>query len=207
MTRALWVSIVVVILACGGCTGGEEEPPEPMRVIAYGHSWPLGYRVDRSYPERVAAQLDMPLVNWAHSGDLSAATAARAQLHPPRRRDTVLVQTGLNDARGYGMAGLAIYEESLKGILLTVTRAETVVLVIDQLVPGWQGGAPYNLGSPEVMSAYAQVTATVASDFDNVTVLLPELDPASDFQADGVHPDEAGHRALASAVLKALARR
>ena len=193
--------LLVAVLATAGTLLSPSPPAvasdSPSRLVSYGHSWPSGLGVDRPYPTRVADRRQLSLSNRAYPGDLSAATLARVRLRPPRRSDVVTVQTGINDANAYGLLGLEVYEKNLRAILGVTLRARLVVLVLDHPALRPSDLPPYNHGTAEVLQAY-RVTARKVGAALGAIVVAPVLDEPVEWQADGMHPNGAGHRAIAA---------
>jgi hypothetical protein len=115
----------------------------------------------------------------------------------------VVLETGLNDARGYRMRGLALFREHLAAALDAMSRAELVVLVLEQRIPRWDSYSPFDRGRPRVSAAYRHAQRLVAASRPNVVTVLADLEPA-DYLPDGVHPARSGHVALAGAVARAV---
>lgn len=203
-TFATTLLATVVLTTMGGMASAQARPVDTGGdVISYGHSWPAGYGVPEGYPQMVAEALQRPYVDRAVGGDLVAGTSARAQLQPPHAGDVVILETGLNDARAYGMAGVDAFRDFFTGTLYAMRDAQRVVIVLDQSIPRWHAYAPYSHGSTSVIRAYNRVIRDVARSYPNVQVVRARLHPAG-FQPDGVHPNRRGHLRLAHRVERAL---
>jgi len=168
------------------------------RLVSYGHSWPAGLGVERPYPARVADRRDLSISNRAYPGDLSADTLARVRLRPPRRSDIVTVQTGINDANAYGLAGLERYKKNVRAILTVTKQARLVVLVLDQRALRPSDYPPYNHGTAEVLRTYRMAARELAAAV-GATVVAPVLDEMVEWQVDGMHPSGPGHKVIAEA--------
>ena len=204
MIGVRWLAIGVLAALLVGAAPAKAADAQP-RLVSYGHSWPSGLGVQLPYPDRVADRRDLSLSNRAQPGDLSADTLSRVRLRPPRRIDIVTVQTGVNDANLYGLAGLASYQRNLRAILRETQRAALVVLVLDQ--HAWQPSdiPPYDHGTPAVIHAYRLVAREVA-EAAGAIVVAPVLGVVTEWQADGMHPSGAGHRVIAAAIAAAIKR-
>jgi lysophospholipase L1-like esterase len=205
MTRArvvLPIGLVWALLLVGSPAQAVDAPA---RLVSYGHSWPAGLGVHLPYPARVAERRDLPMANRAYAGDLSGDTLARVRLQPPRRSDIVTVQTGLNDANAFGLAGLEVYRLNLWAILEETRRARLVVLVLDQHALRPPDHPPYDHGTAEVLQAYRLAAREIAAAV-GATVAAPILVDPVEWQDDGMHPNGAGHRAIAAAVAQKIRR-
>jgi lysophospholipase L1-like esterase len=206
ISRTVTVTAVAGALAFTGTVAAAQAMPAGPSgsLVAYGHSWPAGYGVAEGYPQMVAEDLHRRYVDHTRNGDLTAGTAARAQLQPPHPGDVVILETGLNDARAYGRRGVAAYRDFLYGTLLALRPAQRVILVLDEKVPAWHEYRPYNHGSPAVVRAYDDAARNAGASFPNVLIIGPQLRAHHDFQRDGVHPNPSGHRTLARDVEQVL---
>lgn len=185
------------------------------RVLTFGHSYVAGLgasKASKAWPSIVAARTCRPLVNKARSGDLSAETEnqllmAASTLLPS---DVVVIETGINDVRLFGPDAdlLHRYGQHLTEMVSFVRAMETgsrvpVVLVADPGIAdaAWAKYPPYDKGSQETADAYAQKLESIAAEFTNVTVVDVRSEwSEAHIAVDGVHPNDAGHALVASAV-------
>lgn len=220
--RLAALPLLLLIFGCGGPesnrvspAGGADEAAvpgggeaEPRRVVMFvGTSLTDGYGLDRedAYPALVQAKIDSAGLGWevvnaGVSGEKSASALQRVRgwlLRQPF--DVLVVETGANDMlQGSDLDSL---RANLQGIVDTVRAARPearVVLVGMRAAP--------NLGRPYVErfdALYPELARE--NDLPFVPFLLEGVagDTALNL-ADGIHPDEAGHRRLAATIWETL---
>jgi lysophospholipase L1-like esterase len=183
------------------------------RLTAYGHSWVDGDGASdrgRTMAALVADGLGLTLDNRAVGGSGSTATAEVVVARPPSGSRVVLVMTGLNDVRllGDDPAALAGYAAAMGTILATVRRAvpEALVVVVEQPhLVDYSWHAPHDRGSDALVDALDATLRDVAAEHPGVLLVpVPAWDAATMLAADTVHPNDAGHAYLASAVVEAV---
>ena len=175
--------------------------PAPARaarvLVALGDSLTagLGVAADEAYPARLEARLrregfDYRVVNAGVSGDTAAAGLRRLDWVLRAAPEVVIVALGANDGlRGQDPRAT---RESLERIVARLRRAGARVLLAGMRVPPNYG--------PEFARAFARVFPEVARR--QTVPLMPFLlegvaaDPRLN-QADGIHPNAAGHQAIA----------
>lgn len=183
-------------------------------LCGYGHSWVFGTgasRRDRGLAALAAPALGLAEDNRAESGSLSADTARLVAASPPPPARVFLLMTGLNDARRYGDSPAArrAYADALEVLLRAFrrTRPAAAVLAVEQpAIADYAGYAPFDRASDAVLDAYNAALRQVAARCGAVPVVAVEgwaVDTM--IAADGVHPNDAGHRHLARAVVLAAA--
>ena len=178
-----------------------------MPLVAYGHSWVAGdgsSRPDRCFVEVLARRLGMPAINLGVGGSSSPHTANCVMSQGVPAADLCVVMTGLNDARlaGTGSEALDAYRQAVEVIVSRCAASGARVLVVEQPpLVDYSQHAPHDRGSTEAIDLYnrvlrrllpAEMLVTVA-DWDAATMLAP----------DTVHPNDAGHAAIARAVAAA----
>ena len=175
--------------------------PAPARaarvLVALGDSLTagLGVAADEAYPARLETRLrregfDYRVVNAGVSGDTAAAGLRRLDWVLRAAPEVVIVALGANDGlRGQDPRAT---RESLERIVARLRRAGARVLLAGMRVPPNYG--------PEFARAFARVFPEVARR--QTVPLMPFLlegvaaDPRLN-QADGIHPNAAGHQAIA----------
>ena len=217
-TRLAGVLMVIAGLLGSGCAGKAAPAPAtptPVArpdgaavVLAYGHSYIAGVPGQPPpWPTVLAAQLGMPLVSVAHGGDLASQCAARmaASADHSADRDVVVWECDLNDARRYGTDArhLARFREAFVAALSRM-RSGRVIVVEDPPIKAWGLYAPFNHGSVAALDAYNAVIERAAPPEVRVVKILG-WDPTTMLATDGVHPNEAGKRAIAATVAAAAA--
>ena len=175
--------------------------PAPARaarvLVALGDSLTagLGVAADEAYPARLETRLrregfDYRVVNAGVSGDTAAAGLRRLDWVLRAAPEVVIVALGANDGlRGQDPRAT---RDSLERIVARLRRAGARVLLAGMRVPPNYG--------PEFARAFARVFPEVARR--QTVPLMPFLlegvaaDPRLN-QADGIHPNAAGHQAIA----------
>lgn len=183
------------------------------RLVTFGHSWVAGRYPDRrvrSWPERVARARGLRLRNHGR-GSFEAPDVLRAvQRYVPRREDTVVVETLLNDVRRFGTdpAGLARFKDALEGVLEHVGGpvGPTVILLLDPPIRAWSAHVPMDRGSTDALCEYGDLTRSLCLGRPRTVVAdaAAGWDITRDICDDGVHPSAAGTDHLARVVLAAL---
>lgn len=197
-----------------GTTMRPPTAPQHAALTAYGHSWVGG--AGASAPttrlvDRTARALGLRVDNRGVSGTASPDTADLIRREPPPPSAAFLIMTGLNDARLHGRTarGTEQYREALTQILAAITTtapAAAVVLVEQPRLLDYSGYAPHDQGSDDAVDRYNAVLSEVASRFDAaVTARVADWEPGSMLDDDAVHPNDAGHAAVALAATAALA--
>jgi len=188
--------------------------PAPARaarvLVALGDSLTagLGVAADEAYPARLETRLrregfDYRVVNAGVSGDTAAAGLRRLDWVLRAAPEVVIVALGANDGlRGQDPRAT---RESLERIVARLRGAGARVLLAGMRVPPNYG--------PEFSRAFAGVFPEVARR--HAVALMPFLldgvaaDPRLN-QADGIHPNAAGHQVIADRLwpyLRPLLRR
>lgn len=172
-------------------------PAEPGRLIVIGDSITVGVGASdptHAWPALVAQQTGRTLVNVAISG----SRAAEQPIPDVGPGDLVVWLVGYNDMR----AGtpLAAYRETVAAGVARLQAQGAVVIVASGLrMPDYQRhGAQWGHGSDAAARAYAEAVSDLALfvDLGALTLTMP----------DGAHPDDAGHAAIAQAVLAPTVR-
>lgn len=184
-------------------------------LVAYGHSWAFGTgasRGDLGFVARAAGGLGLRPDNRGESGSLSTETARLVAISPPPAAALFVLMTGLNDGRRYGPSptARAAYADAVALVLGACHRAgpaATVLALAQPYLADYSGYPPFDRGSDAVVEAYNAILRVAASrsPFARV-VTLEGWQVDTMVAADGVHPNDAGHRHLAQAVVGAVPR-
>jgi acyl-CoA thioesterase-1 len=194
----------------GGSAPADAESssvPNRKTVMFLGTSLTDGYGVERedAYPARIqemadSAGLEWDVVNAGLSGEKSAAALDRVRRWLIRQPfDVLVVETGANDMlQG---ADVKTMGENVQAIIDTVraARPDARIILVGMLA------AP-NLG-PDYVAAFNATFPELARR--NHLTFIPFLlegvaaQPALNL-ADGIHPNEEGHRVVAAHVWKTL---
>jgi len=169
-------------------------------VVFLGDSLTAGYGLseEEAYPALLVQRLrtggrPVRIVNAGISGDTTAGGLARIDWLLSQSPEVVVVELGAND----GLRGLSLEEtrENLEGIIRRCLRAEAKVLLMGMKIPPSYG--------EEYSGGFAALFGDLAKTHE--IALMPFLlegvaaDPRFN-QADGIHPNAAGHRRLAASV-------
>lgn len=217
MRRKLIVVSILALTACGDVDS--ETPPDPprptapdtpegrahddtaraRRVLFVGTSLTAGYGVgdDLAWPARIgelidSAGLDYDVVNAGISGETSAGGLRRIDWSLQQPADVLVLELGAND----GLRGLPV--DQLRSNLDSImTRARRRYPAIAIVLAGME--APPNLGSAYT-TEFRRVFPELARRHNAALIpfLLDSVAARPEFnQADGVHPNEEGHRRMA----------
>jgi acyl-CoA thioesterase I len=176
-------------------------PADPVRIVALGDSLTSGHRLPRAeaYPAVLEAALkdegvSAVVINHGISGDTSSGGLRRLSAALNDHPDILIVALGVND----GLRGLPITQlrRNLETIIETAqARGVTVVLCAMEALPlhGWQ----YTIDFHNLYTALAEKYKLSLVPFMLMGVLgTPEL-----MSPDGIHPNAAGARVIASTIL------
>jgi acyl-CoA thioesterase-1 len=172
-------------------TAGKPTPPplDPgRRTVAFlgdsitsGHGLPLSV----TFPQRLGAALDVPVVNAGISGDRTAGGLARLEpdvlVHRP---GLVVVELGVNDA--FGRLPTAETLGNLRRIVRRI-REDGAGVVLIHISPGPLAPDAYRQGYRDIAQ---EEGARLVEDF------LSGVAPS--YTTDGLHPNEEGHARLAA---------
>jgi acyl-CoA thioesterase-1 len=215
------LAIACAVLAVGACRPAETASRQPAAVVEspsaaatrespvvlfLGTSLTAGYGLpaDEAFPALVqqridAAGLDFRVVNAGVSGDTSAGGLRRIDWLLRAPVAVLVLELGANDMlRGQSVE---VLERNLREI---VARARAVHPAVRLLVAGMRA-AP-NLGARYVRRFEAVYASLAERENGALVPFLLEgvaVDPAFN-QADGIHPNAAGHRRIADTVWQAL---
>jgi acyl-CoA thioesterase I len=169
-------------------------------VVALGDSLTAGLGVapDEAWPALVDARLKREgypyrVINAGVSGDTTAAGLRRVDWVLRSRPEVAVVALGANDGlRGLGTEAM---ESNLLAIVERLRAGGARVLVAGMKVPS-NYGEPYSRAFREVYPDVARRTGSALMPFllDGVAA-APRLN-----LPDGIHPNAAGHRAIAERV-------
>jgi acyl-CoA thioesterase-1 len=173
-------------------------------IVALGDSLTAGLGVarDEAYPALLEARLRRAgfayrVVNAGVSGDTAAGGLRRLDWVLRSRPEVVIVALGANDGlRGQPVAAL---RDNLTAIVTRLRGSGTRVLLVGMRLPP-NYGEVYAGDFAEAFRAVARGTSVVFLPF-----LLAGVagDPSLN-QADGIHPNAAGHRIVAEHIWPSL---
>ncbi|HEY6359990.1 MAG TPA: arylesterase [Vicinamibacterales bacterium] len=177
------------------------QPAASIRIVALGDSLTSGHRLPRAqaYPAVLEAALKdegVPavVVNHGVSGDTTAGGVRRLTTALADRPDVLIVALGVND----GLRGVSVAQvhKNLETIIETArARGVTVLLCAMEALPlhGWQ----YTVDFHNMYTALAAKHNVSLVPF----ILMGVLGNPDLMSSDGLHPNAAGARVMASTVL------
>ncbi|HEY5845153.1 MAG TPA: GDSL-type esterase/lipase family protein, partial [Microlunatus sp.] len=133
-------------------------------------------------------------------------TARLVMSSPPPPAGVFVLMTGLNDVRLNGPDAVEreSYADALGTIFAAFRRASpgALVLAVEQpYVSDYVGYEPFHRGSDGVLDAYNATLRQVASQHSVRVGRIEGWNVEGMVSVDGVHPNDAGHRQLAQAVV------
>ena len=176
----------------------------PIRIVALGDSLTSGHRLPRAeaYPALLEAALkeegvSAVVVNRGVSGDTTSGGVRRLPAALDDRPDVLVVALGVNDGlRGVPVAQVRRNLETI--IEAAQARGVTVLLCAMEALPvyGWQ----YTVDFHNMYTALADRYKVPLVPF----LLMGVLGDPDLMSPDGLHPNAAGARAMASNILSYL---
>ena len=197
---------MAAIAGCSSASGNPARPPGPV-VVAYGHSYISGVPGQPPpWPTLLASTLGLPLVDLGHGGAIGSRCLSRMEGTSVRATDSDVVvwECDLNDVRRYGLdpGHLESFRQAFVSVVARL-RHGRIVVVEDPPITAWGLYPPFNHGSVAAMDRYDSVIEGAAPASVHVVKVLG-WDPATMLARDGVHPNDAGKRAIASTVAAAV---
>ncbi len=205
--RTVQMLMLVATLAvpAGTSTAGTQQvgvpAAAPVRIVALGDSLTSGHRLPRSeaYPARLEDALEEDgvsavVVNHGVSGDTSSGGLRRLPAALDDRPDILIVALGVND----GLRGVPVAQvgRNLETIIETAqAHGITVVLCAMEALPlyGWQ----YTVDFHNLYTVLADKYKLTLVPF----LLMGVLGNQELMSPDGIHPNAAGARVIASTIL------
>lgn len=187
----------------------EEAAPAAKKktIIFFGDSLSAGYGLDEptlAFPGLIQSKLDSmkmeyQVVNAGVSGETSSGGVGRIEWILSQPVDVFVLELGAND----GLRGIPVEttEKNLQTIMDSVRARNPAVRIV---LAGMQ--VPPNMGA-KYANAFKAIFPSLAEK--NKVTLIPFLlegvggEPALN-QADGIHPNEEGHRKVADVVWNSL---
>ena len=177
---------------------------ETKTLIIIGDSITAGAGVSRAeaYPARVQRKITCEGLEWSIvtdgvNGSVSASAAARVKAALVNKPNLIVLALGAND--GLRRVPLATVEENLGRALALATGAGVKTLLLGLKVPD---------GYSPVFAAEVEALFTRLAQRFGVFLLPSMLEGVANVaalnQADGVHPNAAGHAVIADHVFAAL---
>ena len=194
-----------VLLLAAALGFAAEAGRKPLKILILGDSLTEGYGVEKedAFPALLDAGLEAwrpgccEVVNGGSSGSTSASGVRRLQWYAKAKPDLVLLALGSND----GLRGVKPAETRKnveEAIRFCRERRWDVVLAGLKVPPNY---------GPEYGAAFARIYPDLAAAYK--APLMPFLlagvaGEAAFNQADGIHPNEKGHRVIADSLLAFL---
>lgn len=174
------------------------------KLIFLGDSLTEGYGVaqGRAFPQLIQQKFKTLNSGWTinasgSSGSTSASTLSRLKWIAKDHPDVVFILMGSND----GLRGLKI-EETEKNLAeaLKWARQEKIKVILGQLHVPPNYGKDYSKKFADIFPRLAKKYNVVLAPF-----LLDQVAGVSELnQADGIHPNEKGHKIIADTIYKFL---
>lgn len=201
---ALACAALIAVAACkkdpGGSGGGHDFGlNDPGLVAAIGDSITAGYGGVRPWPEYLAEIAGKSVLNFGRPYDASAAGAAKVgDVLADHRPGYLAVLYGTNDVLG----GVPLHR-AVENLRATVRAALAVrsVPVLGLVTPLRGPEAARDAGVRELN---ALLRAMAAEEGVAVVDLYSLFSPRPEYTRDGVHPTDAGSRAIAQAFAAAI---
>jgi acyl-CoA thioesterase-1 len=187
----------------------EEAAPAVKKktIIFFGDSLSAGYGLDEptlAFPGLIQRKLDSLkmdylVVNAGVSGETSSGGVGRIEWILNQPVDVFILELGAND----GLRGIPV-ETTAKNLQTIMDSVKSKNPSVKIILAGMQ--VPPNMGA-KYANAFKAIFPTLAEK--NKVALIPFLlegvggEPALN-QADGIHPNEEGHRKVAEVVWKSL---
>lgn len=175
------------------------------KVLCLGDSLTEGYGVlpEEAYPALLEKHLhanghkNVEVINAGIAGSTTASAWSRLNWQLRAKPKILILALGAND----GLRGLSleeVHDNLERAIVLAQERGVTVLLAGMQLPPNY--GPDY---TKKFMSVYAELAQKHRVAL--IPFLLDGVAGEKEFnQADGIHPNAAGHRIIAETVLRHL---
>ncbi len=176
----------------------------PKKIIVLGDSLTEGYGVAQTaaFPALLQNKILADKLNWiltasGSSGSTSAAGLSRIKWIAKNKPDIVLLLLGSND----GLRGLKT-SETEKNLNATVewAKSQNIQIILGQLY------MPPNYGK-KYTDDFAKIYSSVAkkNKISLIGFLLEQIAGKPEFNlADGIHPNEKGHKIIADNMYKEL---
>lgn len=172
------------------------------RILFLGDSITAGLGVEKeaAYPAVVGRMLkqqgiaDVTAINAGISGSTTASGVSRLKWHLKTNPHVLMLALGANDGlRGLSLENMA---ENLDNTIALALENNLCVILAGMEIPPNYG--------PEYTAQFRQVFRDLAEKhgIPLIPFLLDQVGGEADMnQADGVHPNKAGHRQIAATVL------
>ena len=187
----------------------EEAAPAAKKktIIFFGDSLSAGYGLDEptlAFPGLIqrkldSMKLDYQVVNAGVSGETSAGGVGRIEWILSQPVDVFVLELGAND----GLRGIPV-ETTIKNLQTIIDSVKAKNPSVKIVLAGMQ--VPPNMGA-KYANAFKAIFPSLAEK--NKAALIPFLlegvggEPTLN-QADGIHPNEEGHRKVEEVVWKSL---
>lgn len=201
-----YIFVILLLMVLAAPVTHAQDHSQPQRVLFFGDSITAGHGVDdaRAFPALVRAKIDslgwnFTVRNGGLSGETSAGGLRRVDWMLQKPVDVFVLELGGNDG--------------LRGIDLATTR-QNLQQIIDKVKEKYPGAAiilagmqvPPNLGTQytrEFRSMYPELAE--ANDITLIPFLMEGVGGNDALmQADGIHPNAAGHARIADMVWDTL---
>ncbi|MGH1429433.1 MAG: SGNH/GDSL hydrolase family protein [Arenicella sp.] len=187
-TAFLVTLLTSVIAACGGGGTSSSSSTNVSKVLAVGDSIGNGYGGVSAWPDLVRARTGYNVVNYSQGGRHAAYSVSTVRFAIDREQPShLIIMLGTNDSNRGSVSGAT----SAMQQIVEYARARNVVPIVGT-VP------PRNSKSRQISANYRAIGAPIA-DIEAAFGSGSGL-----FQADGVHPNNAGQDVIANTFISAL---
>lgn len=168
-------------------------------ILILGDSITEGYGIakEQSYPSLLQKKLkekNVKIINSGISGSTTASAYSRIKWVLKRRLDVVMIALGGND----GLRGTkpSATKANLEKAIKLAQKNNVKVILAGMMLP-------YNYGE-DYRTEFSKVFSTLAKKYklDYIPFLLKDVGGKKELNlADGIHPNEEGHKVISSTVL------
>lgn len=186
--RLILLTIVVFISACGGSGSSSGSGSHEKLILVLGDSIGAGREADIAFPDLVQNQTGIPVVNASVPGTSAEEEVFKApaliEQHNPRY---IIALLGTNDA--LGAAGQKNGAIGAMQLLADICKENGIICIIGTLPPITLS-SDLNRIINEINTGYRQIEGVRLAD-NNAVMNGGHIGP------DGIHPNNAGQRAIA----------
>jgi lysophospholipase L1-like esterase len=197
------------VTGIAGLDGAIAPSPPQRRWLAYGDSITEGWGASapgRTWLATAARRLDLEAVNFGYAGS-GRGELVVAEAMAAAAADVITVAFGTNC---WGMIAFSeeLLEATVRAFVASVRAGHprTPIVAVSPIVRPDAETTPNRLGATlaRLRAAYERAVLGLGAADAGITLVPGREIVAADQLADGIHPDDAGHAALADAVATAV---
>ncbi len=190
---SITVLLLFVLCVCCGCDSNPRiaSLSEPSVVVAFGNSltFGTGANKDESYPSILSDMIGCRVINAGVPGEVTSSGLGRLRsVLQEEKADLVILCHGGNDILRKQSGNIT--KQNLDAMISMVRNAGADVILIGVPKPGLRLKVP---------SLYQELADKHRIPFDSDT--LPEILSTSSLKSDHIHPNAAGYRRIAQALV------